>query len=70
MVCLFPVAYIFIFKLSKGKAPQYKTLKEQGIKSAILAPIANENGLMGILEIVSYKPKVLNSINANKLMNN
>lgn len=56
------------FKLSKGKAPQYKTLKEQGIKSAILAPIANENGLMGILEIVSYKPKVLNSINANKLV--
>ena len=56
------------FRLSKGKAPQYKTLKEQGIKSAILAPIANENGLMGILEIVSYKPKVLNSINANKLV--
>ncbi|WP_296311149.1 GAF domain-containing protein [Winogradskyella sp. UBA3174] len=56
------------FKLSKGKAPQYKTLKDQGIKSAILAPIANEDGLMGILEIVSDKPKVLNSINANKLV--
>ncbi|WP_028871417.1 GAF domain-containing protein [Psychroserpens burtonensis] len=54
-------------KLSKGKAPQYKTLKEQHIKSAILAPIANENGLLGILEIVSERPKVLNSINANKL---
>ncbi len=56
------------FKLSKGKAPQYKTLKNQGIKSAILAPIANEDGLMGILEIVSDQPKVLNSINANKLV--
>ncbi|WP_439151355.1 GAF domain-containing protein [Winogradskyella sp.] len=55
-------------KISKGKAPQYKALKEQGIKSAILAPIANEQGLMGILEIVSDKPKVLNSINANKLV--
>ncbi len=56
------------FKLSKGKAPQYKTLKDQGVKSAILAPIANESGLMGILEIVSEKPYVLNSINANKLV--
>lgn len=56
------------FKLSKGKAPQYVTLKNQGIKSAILAPIANDEGLMGVLEIVSEKPKVLNSINANKLV--
>ncbi|MFK7833315.1 MAG: GAF domain-containing protein [Winogradskyella sp.] len=56
------------FKLSEGKAPQYKTLKDQGVKSAILAPIANEDGLMGILEIVSEKPFVLNSINANKLV--
>jgi hypothetical protein len=56
------------FKLSKGKVPQYKTLEDQGIKSAILAPIANEAGLMGILEIVSDQPKVLNSINANKLV--
>ncbi len=56
------------YKLSKGKAPQYKTLHEQNIKSAILAPIANESGLLGILEIVSEVPKVLNSINANKLI--
>lgn len=56
------------YKLSKGKAPQYVTLKDQNIKSAILAPIANEQGLMGILEIVSEQPKVLNSINANKLI--
>lgn len=56
------------FKISKGEAPQYKTLKDQGIKSAILAPIANEDGLMGVLEIVSEKPYVLNSINANKLV--
>ncbi|MFK7783001.1 GAF domain-containing protein [Psychroserpens sp.] len=55
------------YELSKGKAPQIKTLKHQNIKSAILAPIANEDGLLGILEIVSEEPKVLNSINANKL---
>ncbi|MCC1483103.1 GAF domain-containing protein [Winogradskyella immobilis] len=56
------------YKISKGKAPQYKTLQDQNIKSAILAPIANDEGLMGILEIVSHEPKVLNSINANKLV--
>lgn len=56
-----------LFKKSKGKAPHIKTLYKQGFKSAIFAPIANELGLMGILEIVSEKPKVLNSINANKL---
>ena len=55
------------YERSEGKAPHVKILKEQGIKSAIFAPIANDDGLMGILEIVSDKPKVLNSINANKL---
>jgi hypothetical protein len=53
---------------SKNCAPQISSLHKQGIKSAILAPIANEEGLMGILEIVSQKPFVLNSVNANKLI--
>ncbi|TGV04158.1 GAF domain-containing protein [Flavivirga rizhaonensis] len=57
-----------MFELSKGKAPHIASLHEQGIKSAIFAPIANDKGLMGILEIVSNKPQVLNSINANKLI--
>ena len=57
-----------MFELAKGKAPHIKALHEQGIKSAIFAPIANDKGLMGILEIVSNKPQVLNSINANKLI--
>lgn len=56
-----------IYKKEHGNAPHITTLYEQGIKSAIFAPIANDNGLMGILEIVSEKPKVLNSINAIKL---
>jgi len=38
------------------------------IKSAIFAPIANEDGLMGIIEIVSPTAQVLNSVNANKLI--
>lgn len=50
------------------KMPQFKILQDQGIKSAILAPIASNNQLLGILELVSDKPKVLNSINANKLV--
>ncbi|WP_298532140.1 GAF domain-containing protein [uncultured Algibacter sp.] len=49
-------------------APHIKSLYNQGIKSAIFAPIADENGLMGIIEIVSNQAKVLNSINANKLI--
>lgn len=52
----------------QGPAPHVKVLYGQGIRSAIFAPIANDDGLMGILEIVSEKPKVLNSINANKLI--
>ena len=54
------------FKISKGEA-QYKTLHDQGIKSAILAPIASEGKLLGILELVSKNPFELNSVNANKL---
>ena len=57
-----------MYKVSKGKAPHINRLKEQGIKSAIFAPIANDEQLMGILELVSHKPHVLNSINANKLV--
>ncbi|SEP99488.1 hypothetical protein SAMN05421824_0886 [Hyunsoonleella jejuensis] len=55
-------------KQAKGKAPHISTLYKQGVGSAIFAPIANDKGLMGILEIVSDKPKALNSINANKLI--
>ncbi len=57
-----------LYKRSKGKAPQAKVLKEQGIKSAILAPIASETELLGVMEIVSKRPKVLNSVNANRLV--
>ncbi|SDB65575.1 hypothetical protein SAMN03097699_3116 [Flavobacteriaceae bacterium MAR_2010_188] len=55
------------YELSKGKSPQYRTLKEQGYKSSILAPIANEDELLGVLELVSKTPKLLNSVNANRL---
>lgn len=57
-----------MYQKAKGRAPHIISLHKQGIKSAIFAPIANEEGLMGILEIVSSKVQVLNSINANKLV--
>ncbi|MBC2844339.1 GAF domain-containing protein [Winogradskyella flava] len=57
-----------MYKLSNGQAPHIKALHDQGYKSAIFAPIANDDGLMGIIEIVSKKAQALNSINANKLV--
>jgi len=54
------------FKMSEGMAP-YKNLKEQGVKSAIFAPIATENHLLGVLELTSPNRNELNSVNAQKL---
>lgn len=54
------------YKLSGGINP-YKNLKEQGIKSAIFAPIAENGKLLGVLELVSKKVNELNSVNATKL---
>ncbi|HIC32297.1 MAG TPA: GAF domain-containing protein [Flavobacteriaceae bacterium] len=57
-----------LYQLSQGKEPQLKALKDQGIKSAIFAPIAEDGELLAILELVSSKKGELNSINANKLI--
>lgn len=54
------------YKKTKGGQP-YKNLHEQGIKSAVLAPIADNGNLLGVLELVSTTVNELNSINANKL---
>lgn len=54
------------YKLSK-KNRLYSALKEQGIKSAILAPIADNGNLLGVLELVSENRNALNSVNATKL---
>ena len=45
----------------------YQNLYEQGIRSAILAPIRHHGTLLGILELASPNKGELNSINANKL---
>ncbi len=52
---------------AETKKPHIKTLHSQNIRSTILAPISNDKELLGVLELVSKKPKVLNSVNANKL---
>lgn len=39
----------------------------QNIKSCILAPVVKNNRVYGFIELVSSRPKELNSINANKL---
>ncbi|AWX44079.1 hypothetical protein HME9304_01079 [Flagellimonas maritima] len=54
------------YEKSNGGQP-YKNLHEQGIKSAILAPIADNGNLLGVLELVSFTVNELNSVNANKL---
>ncbi|HDZ14976.1 hypothetical protein LCGC14_0825410 [marine sediment metagenome] len=54
------------FKKSEGIQP-YKNLKDQGFKSAIFAPIADNGRLLGVLELVSTEANSLNSVNANKL---
>lgn len=54
------------YKKSK-KAEPYKSLYEQGFRSAILAPMSDEGRLLGVLEIVSPRVNELNSINAIKL---
>ncbi len=46
----------------------YKNLLDQGIKSAIFAPIADGDTFLGLLEIASPNKQELNSINANKLL--
>lgn len=48
-------------------SPFLRFLDEQGIRSAIFAPIASDDKLLGILEIVSTRKGVLNGVNATKL---
>jgi hypothetical protein len=46
----------------------YKTLHEQKLGSAIIAPLVSQGNLLGVMELVSPNAQELNSINANKLL--
>lgn len=63
----FSISDVDKYEEKSGGINPYKTLKEQGIKSAIFAPIAFEGSLLGVLEIASDKKNVLNGVNAKKL---
>lgn len=52
---------------NSNEESEYKALYDQGIKSAIFAPIARDGELLGILEVVSNKRHELNSVNASLL---
>ncbi len=54
------------YEMSGGMSP-YKNLKNQGFKSAILAPIADNGRVLGVLELASPRKHEFNSINATKL---
>ena len=47
--------------------PLYATLQKEQARSVILAPIAKDGDLLGLLELVSKRKNELNSVNATKL---
>jgi hypothetical protein len=57
-------AYLANNELDAGFAEHLLSLN---IKSCILAPVVKNEKLLGFIEIVSSRPRELNSINANKL---
>ncbi|WP_088340713.1 GAF domain-containing protein [Robiginitalea sediminis] len=64
--------YFVVPDMDKYKAvseshPFYAGLYEQGIRSAIFAPIAEGGEMLGVLEVVSGVPNALNGVNATKL---
>ncbi|WP_010518146.1 GAF domain-containing protein [Croceivirga radicis] len=63
----FAVSNIKKYYQESEQAQPYKNLYDQGFKSCILAPIADEGNLLGVLELVSPNINDLNSLNANKL---
>lgn len=63
----FSISDITEFYAKNSESPLAAKFLSQGIHSFILAPIVKNNYLYGILEVVSVRPKELNSINANKL---
>lgn len=63
----FPISNVEAYSRKTSENQLSKNLVEKGIKSAILAPIATSQKLLGVLELVSFKKNELNSINATKL---
>ncbi|MGC1516254.1 MAG: GAF domain-containing protein, partial [Maribacter sp.] len=63
----FSISDVDKYHEKSGGMEPYAGLKKQGIKSAILAPLAFEGKLLGVLEVVSTTKRILNGVNARKL---
>ena len=63
----FVIPNVTKYKKTSDDHPFYTRLYEQGIRSAIFAPIADHEEMLGILEVVSKTPNALNGVNASKL---
>jgi len=63
----FTIADVNKYGEQSNEIDLYKSLKTQGLRSAIFAPIAFNGELLGVLEIVSATKNVLNGVNAKKL---
>lgn len=63
----FSISNVEYFATIPGNEKFAKHLLAQDIKSCILAPVIKDNKLLGIMELVSSKPRQLNSINASNL---
>ncbi|WP_224485151.1 GAF domain-containing protein [Robertkochia aurantiaca] len=63
----FAISDIDRYVTDSGDRKAYDRYKKQGYKSIILAPVARDGELLGVLELLSPRRKELNSVNANKL---
>lgn len=63
----FTISDINTYSSSTSENLLSRNLLAQGAKSVILAPIARNNNLLAVLELVSFRKNELNSINATKL---
>ncbi|TDE43908.1 GAF domain-containing protein [Flavobacterium rhamnosiphilum] len=63
----FIISNVEKFTLTSGNEKLGEHLLKQNIKSCILAPVIKNDKLLGIIELVSAKPRELNSINVNNL---
>lgn len=63
----FIISNIEKFSKISGNEKLGNHFSKQNIQSCILAPVVKNEKLLGIIELVSAKPKELNSVNANNL---
>lgn len=63
----FAISNVSTYAKENPKNLLAKNLHEEGVKSAVIAPIVKNRELHGVLELLSFKKNQLNSVNAKKL---